>query len=90
MSSEKSDGLKMKEPFKIRECPNHKEPHGVQNKPENLFRLWACQECPHIFGDEEIRKDIESDKWGHVCKMKNFRTENRCESHLIPYVPEDL
>jgi len=77
-----------------RECINHKEPHGVDNKPENKLRLWVCEECPAIFGDTEIRSDQMvanfDKKWGHECKAKKYRAETRCESHLIPYIPEEL
>jgi rubrerythrin len=28
--------------------------------PENVNRVWICEECEHTFSDEEIRKDAES------------------------------
>lgn len=63
----------------------HKHPHGVADKPDNLERIWVCEECECIFTDEEIRKDVVSENWGHSCKYKK---ECRCESHLEPYLPD--
>lgn len=68
--------------------PSHQHPHGVENTQEYACRIWACTECPYVFADEEIRKDIASGKWGHICHAKKYRNENRCESHLEPYIPE--
>jgi len=42
--------------------PEHKHPHGVENTPPNEFRIWVCEECNHIFTDEEIRNDESG--WG--------------------------
>lgn len=72
----------------MKNYPEHKHPHGVENTEENPARLWACEECDCIFADEEIRRDITSAEWGHACKAKKCRRETRCESHLDPYLPE--
>lgn len=66
--------------------PKHKHPHGVENTPPNKYRIWVCDECGHIFTDEEIRQDIEQG-WGHACKSHPCRKGQRCESHLEPYMP---
>jgi hypothetical protein len=47
--------------------PAHKHPHGVDNTFPNEYRLWACEECGHIFTDNEIRLD-RANGWGHTCK----------------------
>ena len=67
--------------------PKHKHPHGVENAPPNEYRIWVCEECGHIFSDEEIREDSEVG-WGHACKSHPCRKGQRCESHLEPYMPE--
>ncbi len=68
--------------------PKHTHPHGVENTPPNEYRVWICEECGHIFTDEDIRKDEESGVWAHICKQHPCRKSQRCESHLEPYVPE--
>jgi len=70
--------------------PEHKHPHGIENVPPNEYRIWVCEECGHIFADEEIRKDREDNEgvWGHACKSHPCRKGQRCESHLEPYKPE--
>jgi len=66
--------------------PEHKHPHGVENTPPDEFRIWVCEECLHIFTDNEHRKDI-SNGWGHACKSHPCRKGQRCESHLELYMP---
>lgn len=66
--------------------PEHKHPHGVKNTPPDEYRLWVCEECVHIFTDEEVRNDQEG--WGHLCKSHPHRKGQRCESHLEPYTPD--
>ncbi len=72
--------------------PEHKHPHGINNLTPHEWRIWVCDECGHIFTDEEIRKDeLANDKaggWGHVCKSHPCRKGQRCESHLEPYMPD--
>ena len=67
---------------------DHKHPHDPENTPENPSRIFVCEECCCVFADEEIRRDIATNKWGHLCKAKNYKKEVRCESHLDPYMPE--
>jgi len=69
------------------EYPDHKHPHGVENTPESVFRIWVCTECQHIFIDEAIRADCGG--WGHPCKSHPHRKGQRCESHLEPYMPSE-
>jgi rubrerythrin len=69
--------------------PEHKHPHGINNLLPNEYRIWVCDECGHIFTDEEARDD-ESKGWGHSCKSHPHRKGQRCESHLEPYLPELL
>jgi len=69
--------------------PEHKHPHGVENTPPNEYRLWVCTECGHVFQDELIRNDYEQGLWGHPCKSHPCRKEQRCESHLEPYMPDE-
>ena len=66
--------------------PEHEHPHGVENTSPDGYRIWVCEECQHIFTDDEIRKDKEGE--GHPCKCHPQRKGQRCESHLDPYVPE--
>jgi len=66
--------------------PEHKHPHGVENTPVDKFRIWVCEECTHIFTDEEAREAY--DGWGHRCKSHPCRKGQRCESHLESYLPE--
>ena len=68
--------------------PEHEHPHGIENTAENPYRIWACTECPYVFADEEIRRDIASGKGMHLCHARKYRKETRCESHLEPYMPE--
>uniref|UniRef100_A0A6M3K8V5 Uncharacterized protein n=1 Tax=viral metagenome TaxID=1070528 RepID=A0A6M3K8V5_9ZZZZ len=68
--------------------PDHKHPHGVRDVAPNANRLWACDECQHIFTDEEIRIDLASGHWAHDCKCHPRRKGQRCESHLESYMPE--
>lgn len=50
--------------------PEHKHPHGVENTPENEYRIWVCTECgkilsswnePHSFQDCQSYKAGERD-----------------------------
>lgn len=54
----------------------------------NALRVWICEECDHIFADEEIRKDASKGLWGHACKSHPCRKGQRCESYLTPHLPE--
>jgi hypothetical protein len=67
--------------------PEHKHPHGVENTRENEYRIWVCDECSHIFTDDELREDVTKG-WAHSCKCHPCRKCQRCESHLEPYLPE--
>ncbi len=67
--------------------PEHKHPHGINDLTSHEWRIWVCEECGHIFADEEIREDITKD-WGHPCKSHPCRKGQRCESHLEPYMPD--
>ena len=66
--------------------PKHKHPHGIENTLPKEDRLWVCEECNHIFSDDEAR--LVFDGWGHKCKLHPCRKGQRCESHLEPYIPE--
>ena len=72
--------------------PKHKHPHGIKDTKPSLFRIWVCEECYHVFEDNEMRKDEELGtkndvmNWGHKCHIK--RKVTRCESHLEPYMPD--
>jgi len=66
--------------------PEHEHPHGIDEAPPNIHRVWVCDECEHIFTDEEIRADADKG-WGHDCKGHPCRKGQRCESHLEPYGP---
>lgn len=68
--------------------PEHKHPHGPEETSENPYRIFVCEECDCVFADEEIRRDMATNKWGHSCKAKKFKKEVRCESHLESYMPE--
>ena len=68
--------------------PEYKHPHGIENTLPNKFRVWICDECLHIFTDDEIKKDAEGNQWGHDCKSHPCRKGQRCESHLEPYMPD--
>ena len=68
-------------------CPEHKHPHGIENVQPNEFRIWVCEECYHIFTDNEVRED-KTQEWGHSCKSHPRKKGQRCESHLEPFVPE--
>jgi hypothetical protein len=67
--------------------PKHSHPHGAGETPPSDFRLWVCEECGHIFTDEEIRNGIKKG-WGHPCKSHPCHKGQRCESHLEPYLPD--
>ena len=64
--------------------PKHAHPHGI-DKPENAQRIWVCEDCYCIFGDTEIRDDLSTNQWGHICKYT--KKTCRCESHLESYIP---
>jgi hypothetical protein len=68
--------------------PEHHHPHGVENTQENDYRIWVCEDCAHMFTDKDIRSDAETGIAYHICKSHPNRKENRCESHLEPYLPE--
>ena len=68
--------------------PEHKHPHGIEDKPKNTQRIWVCEECGCIFTDSEIRLDSENKLWGHNCKSCPKKSPYRCESHLESYLPE--
>lgn len=68
--------------------PEHKHPHGVENKPENPERIWVCDECGSIFPDTEAREDDVAAEWGHPCKGRPHKKGARCESHLESYKPD--
>jgi len=70
--------------------PSHKHPHGIKNAKPNEHRIWVCDECGHLFTDDEIRQDKKDNQeiWGHICKSHPIRKGQRCESHLEPYMPE--
>jgi hypothetical protein len=67
--------------------PKHKHPHGTENKQPNSERIWICEECLHIFTDDEIRI-AEKQGWAHPCKQHPCRKGQRCESHLESYMPD--
>lgn len=64
------------------------QPILVTNSSPNPFRIWACQECPYFFADEEARRDEATGQWGHACKAKGVRKGTRCESFLEAFKPE--
>ena len=68
--------------------PEHEHPHGVENTHADSHRIWVCGECNHLFTDDEIRNDSEG--WGHTCKSHPVRKGQRCESHLEPYMPDEV
>jgi len=70
--------------------PEHKHPHGVGNTKPNDYRIWVCEECYHMFKDDEIRNDLSKGLWAHTCKHHPCRKDQRCESHLEPFIPETL
>ena len=67
--------------------PDHKHPHGVADTKPNSARIWVCEECQHVFTDEEIRQDELPGL--HPCKQHPCRKGQRCESHLEPYKPDE-
>jgi len=70
--------------------PKHEHPHGVEDIKPSKYRIWVCDECGHLFTDDEIRQDKEDNQWvwGHICKSHPVRKGQRYESHLEPYMPE--
>jgi hypothetical protein len=60
--------------------------HNTQENPE---RILMCEECQCVFTDSEIRNDVSDKKWGHVCKMRKYKKEHRCEAYLVAYLPEE-
>ena len=66
--------------------PERAHPHGVAGTKPNKYRIWVCEECLHVFTDEEIRQDELPGL--HPCKCHPQRKGQRCESHLEPYVPK--
>ena len=76
----------MKEGYRKLDYPEHNHPHGVENTSPNKCRIWVCEECGHIFTDDECR--AEEELWGHDCKSHPYRKGKRCESHREPYIPE--
>lgn len=61
----------------------------VYSTKENVERVFICEDCQVVFTDEEIRRDIDSRKWGHLCKEKKYKKEHRCESFLRAFMPEE-
>lgn len=53
-----------------------------KNKPPEVCIL-VCEECMALFSWKEITPD---GKWGHICKMKKYREEHRCESFIDTYI----
>lgn len=72
-----------------RDYPEHKHPHGVENKQDNPYRIWVCEECNCVFADETLRRDLCEGKWGHACKARKYNASDRCEAHLEPYMPDE-
>jgi len=68
--------------------PEHKHPHGPENTLPNPHRIWVCDECAHVFSDDEIRIDLATGLPYHICKSHPCRKGQRCESHLEPYMPD--
>ncbi len=73
--------------------PEHKHPHGINDIVSDMYRIWVCEECGHIFTEKELRVDTKG--WGHSCKSHSNRKGQclekeglRCESHLEPYMPD--
>ncbi len=63
---------------------------GEVNERPDLIPLEAdciglCEECERVFDSKEMKKD---DKWGHVCKKKNYEVEHRCESYIKTLYPK--
>lgn len=56
----------------------------LQKRYDNADLL-VCEECNKILKRSELLQD---DKWGHICKLKNYRTEHRCESYITDYHEE--
>lgn len=65
--------------------PEHAHPHGVAGTKPNKYRIWVCEECNHVFTDNEVRCNLE--ECGHICK-ELCEDGYTCESHLEPYIPE--
>jgi len=66
--------------------PEHKHPHTINKTSPNEYRIWVCEDCGHIFFDDEAR-GFDVSVWGHPCKQ-DCKKKQRCESHLEPYLPE--
>ena len=50
-------------------------------------RIWVCEECNVVFTEDEVMKDREIVRWGHLCKQKKYKKEHRCEAYLKTYTP---
>lgn len=68
--------------------PEHKHPHGPENVHPNPYRVWVCEECFHVFSDDELRIDLANGVTYHICKSHPYKKGQRCESHLEPYTPD--
>jgi len=52
-------------------------------------RVWICEECNHIFTEEEKQVHDEQREWGHPCKnYPRSKKPHRCESYLKPYTAD--
>lgn len=60
----------------------------IIGKRPNDSRVWICEECHANFTDKEIWDDQRRGEWGHICRMKKYKEEHRCESYLESYLPE--
>lgn len=49
-------------------------------KPKEIILL--CEECRSLLSWKDITPD---GKCGHVCRMKKYRQEHRCESFIEEY-----
>lgn len=47
--------------------------------------IGICEECCKSFEPDEIRMNRLSCAWGHPCKMKDYKSEHRCESYIRIY-----
>lgn len=55
-------------------------------KTQSTEYIGVCEECSALFRYPELLPDGE---WGHVCKMKKYKEEHRCESYRMLYLPEE-